>query len=141
MLVAGDAVRRFPGAIRAAERGFRPGRGGRGPRRDGERRRPALHRSDQRVSSPGGSPRSRPRDGYHAAQAPEGRLVESASIDAYAAAGAASDARTGSAHAHFAATRGGNGVAFAENEIPYHEVGCGITVMADGAVWVASDFR
>jgi len=45
-------------------------------------------------------------------------LVESASIDAYAAAGAASDARTGSAHAHFAATRGGNGVAFAENEVP-----------------------
>jgi uncharacterized protein YkwD len=39
-------------------------------------------------------------------------------LETFAAAGAESDSQTGEAHGHFIATNGGNGVAFAENEIP-----------------------
>jgi hypothetical protein len=44
--------------------------------------------------------------------------ARAADLEAFAATGAEEDSQSGNAHGHFAATNGGNGVAFAENEIP-----------------------
>ena len=39
-------------------------------------------------------------------------------LEAFAATGAQEDSASGSPHGHFVATNGGNGIAFAENEVP-----------------------
>jgi uncharacterized protein YkwD len=44
--------------------------------------------------------------------------TRSSDLEAFAATGAESDSQSGQAHGHFIATNGGNGVAFAENEVP-----------------------
>jgi uncharacterized protein YkwD len=44
--------------------------------------------------------------------------TRSSSLEAFAATGAESDGQSGSPHGHFISTNGGNGVAFAENEVP-----------------------
>jgi uncharacterized protein YkwD len=44
--------------------------------------------------------------------------ARSSALEAYASAGAESDGQSGNAHGHFGATSGGNGIAFAENEVP-----------------------
>jgi uncharacterized protein YkwD len=44
--------------------------------------------------------------------------TRSSALEAFAATGAESDSQTGTAHGHFIATSGGNGIAFAENEVP-----------------------
>ena len=44
--------------------------------------------------------------------------TRSADLETFAGAGAESDSQSGQAHGHFIATSGGNGIAFAENEVP-----------------------
>jgi uncharacterized protein YkwD len=44
--------------------------------------------------------------------------TRSSSLEQFAAVGAEDDSQTGEAHGHFISTNGGNGVAYAENEIP-----------------------
>jgi uncharacterized protein YkwD len=44
--------------------------------------------------------------------------ARSSSLEQFAAVGAEDDSQTGEAHGHFIGTNGGNGVAYAENEIP-----------------------
>jgi hypothetical protein len=44
--------------------------------------------------------------------------TRTSALEQYAAAGAQDDSQTGTAHGHFTSTNGGNGVAFAENELP-----------------------
>jgi uncharacterized protein YkwD len=44
--------------------------------------------------------------------------ARSSSLEAFAATGAQSDSQTGEAHGHFVSTNGGNGIAYAENEVP-----------------------
>jgi uncharacterized protein YkwD len=106
-------------------------------------------------------------------------LGESSALETFAAAGAQSDSQTGQPHGHFSSTNGGNGVTFAENEIPgwplaqygstravidqglqmmfgegpggghydnmtskqYTQVGCGVFVTSQNAVWVTVDFK
>ncbi len=44
--------------------------------------------------------------------------TRSSDLETFAATGAQSDAQSGQPHGHFISTNGGNGVAFAENEVP-----------------------
>jgi uncharacterized protein YkwD len=44
--------------------------------------------------------------------------TRSAALEQFAATGAQDDSQTGSAHGHFISTNGGNGIAYAENEVP-----------------------
>ncbi len=44
--------------------------------------------------------------------------TRSSSLEQFAATGAEDDGQSGEAHGHFVATSGGNGIAFAENEVP-----------------------
>jgi len=44
--------------------------------------------------------------------------TRSSALEAFAATGAQSDSQTGEAHGYFVSTNGGNGIAFAENEVP-----------------------
>jgi hypothetical protein len=56
-------------------------------------------------------------NGYRATLGREA-YARSASLESFAAEGAQSDSQTGQAHGHFISTSGGNGIAFAENEVP-----------------------
>ncbi len=44
--------------------------------------------------------------------------TRASALEQFAATGAQSDSQTGQAHGHFVSTNGGDGVAFAENEVP-----------------------